>query len=96
MKGKVKRQTKKEFREKMTAESRKRQQQRKETILRQLNTSEALRNVGYNSGSPDVQSGPSKLMRPVHDKLQEHYQNYQHPDHKDTYRLCVECDKPQE
>jgi len=35
-------------------------------------------------------------MCPVHDKLEEHHKYYQHPDHEDTYRPGVECDKPQE
>jgi hypothetical protein len=79
----------KHVQKKKKAKSRKRQQGTKETIPRQLN----LGSPDYNSGSPDAQS---KLMCPIHDKLEEHHQNYQHCNHEDTYRACVECDKPQE
>ena len=57
---------------------------------------EAPSNIDYNSGSPDVQNGPNKLMCSVHDKLEEHHHNYQHPNYEDTCRPRVECDKPQE
>jgi len=35
-------------------------------------------------------------MHPIYDKLEGHHQNYEHPNHQDTYGPRVICDEDQE
>ena len=35
-------------------------------------------------------------MHPIYNKLEHHYQNYEHPNHQDTYRPRIIRDEDQE